>query len=92
MTRERLNNYTTKGTIMSIENIIRAWKADEENWEASLVASPIGQELTEEELLEVSGSDCVITNCGVTCSNTCGTTCGTTVGGGGGGGCTFFTL
>lgn len=71
---------------MNIENIIRAWKADEDTF----IASPVGQELTAEELLEVSGGDCVITNCGVTCSNTCGTTCGTTVGGGGG--CTFFTL
>lgn len=56
---------------MNIENIIRAWKADEDTWEASLVASPIGRELTEEELLEVSGGDCVITNCTVTCNVTC---------------------
>jgi hypothetical protein len=78
---------------MSIENIIRAWKTDEDNWEAPLVASPVGQELTEEDLLQVSGGDnCVISACGVTCSQTCGTTCGSTVDTGGGGGCTFFTL
>ncbi len=75
---------------MSIENIIRSWKADEDNWEAPLFVSPVGQELTEEEMLQVSGGDCVISNCGVTCSSTCGTTCGNTAGGGGG--CSFFTL
>ena len=75
---------------MSIENIIRSWKADEDHWE---VASPVGHELSEEEMLQVSGGDnCVISNCGVTCNSTCGTTCGTTVNTGGGGGCTFFTL
>jgi hypothetical protein len=78
---------------MNIENIIRAWKADEDNWETSLVASPIGHELTEEELLQVSGGDnCVISNCGVTCSQTCGTTCGNTACGNTKGGCSFFTL
>ena len=77
---------------MSIENIIRAWKSDEDAWETPM-ASPVGQELTEEEMLEVSGGDnCVISNCTLTCSQTCGTTCGTTVNTGGGGGCTFFTL
>ena len=76
---------------MNIEKMIRAWKADEDSWEAP--ASPIGQELTAEDLLEISGGDnCVISNCTVTCSQTCGTTCGQTVNTGGGGGCTFFTL
>jgi len=76
---------------MNIEKIIRAWKADEDNWDVP--ASPVGAELTAEELLEISGGDnCVITNCTVTCSDTCGTTCGQTVNTGGGGGCTFFTL
>jgi hypothetical protein len=65
---------------MNIENIIRAWKADEDQWEAPLVASPIGQELTEEELLEVCGGDnCLITQCGVTCNITCNLSCGNTI-------------
>jgi hypothetical protein len=69
---------------MNIEDIIHAWKADEDNWEAPLVASPVGRELTEEELLQVSGGDCVITYCGYTCNITCtvtcvGTVCGSTV-------------
>ena len=55
---------------MSIETIISAWKADEDYLEATLVASPVGQELTEEELLEVSGADCVVTQCGTTCNST----------------------
>jgi hypothetical protein len=66
---------------MSIEDIIRVWKADEDSWQAPLVASPVGEELTEEELLQVSGgvictgplSICTI----LTCGNTCGFTCGT---------------
>jgi hypothetical protein len=77
---------------MNIENIIHAWKADEDHWEVSL-ANPVGQELTEEELLQVFGGDnCVISNCGVTCSQTCGTTCGSTACGSTNGGCSFFTL
>jgi hypothetical protein len=74
-----------KGTLMNIENIIRAWKADEDHWEAPVVASPVGRELTEEELLEVIGGDCFITNCTYTCNITCtftcyGTVCGSTNG------------
>jgi hypothetical protein len=66
---------------MNIENIIRAWKADEDQWEAPLLANPVGQELTEEELLQVSGGDCFITNCTVTCNITCvDTVCGSTNG------------
>ena len=64
---------------MNIENIIRAWKADEDNWEAPLLASPVGRELTEEEMLEVSGGDCFITDCGFTCNITCVGTCGSTI-------------
>ena len=36
---------------MSIEDIVRAWKADEE----ALEPSPVGRELTTQELLEVTG-------------------------------------
>lgn len=63
---------------MNIEKIIRAWKADTDDWEWETpgVVSPVGQRLTEKELLEVSGGDnCVITACTVTCGgNTCGNT------------------
>jgi hypothetical protein len=64
---------------MNIENIIRAWKADEDQWEAPLIESPIGRELTEEELLQVCGGSCFITDCGVTCNITCTFTCNVTV-------------
>jgi hypothetical protein len=43
---------------MSIEDIIRAWKAGEE----ALEPSPVGQELTTQELLEVTGGICGLTN------------------------------
>lgn len=61
---------------MNIESIIRAWKADEDTWEDSLIASPVGRELTEEEMLEVSGADCFITECTYTCNITCTYTIG----------------
>lgn len=86
--------YKKKGSDMNIEQIIRAWKAEEDEWEASEVASPVGQGLTEEEMLGVSGgSFCIctaspltlvcidITVCiSNTCSPspTCGMTCGMT--------------
>ena len=44
---------------MSIEDIIRAWKTDEE----ALETSPVGRELTKQELLEVTGGvPCGLTN------------------------------
>lgn len=70
---------------MNIEKIIRAWKADEDEWEDPVIASPVGRELAEEELLDVGGgTGCFITNCGATCNNTCtvsicGYTCGVTI-------------
>lgn len=39
---------------MNLEDLIRAWKADEE----SLEPSPVGREITEEELLEITGGGC----------------------------------
>lgn len=64
---------------MDIEKIIRAWKAEEDDWEAPGVASPVGVELMEEELLEVGGGVCAPTICLNTCELTCGRiTCGTT--------------
>ncbi len=51
---------------MSMEEIIRAWKADEETVEPSLPASPVGRELSEQELLEVAGS-AVVSDCWITC-------------------------
>ena len=71
---------------MNIEKIIRAWKGDEDEWEDPVIASPVGRELTEEELLEIGGGDsiCFITNFGATCNvsctvSICGFTCGVTV-------------
>lgn len=65
---------------MNIEKIIRAWKAEEDEWEAPELASPVGEALMEEELLEVSGGNtCYITACDMTCPSTCGAgpmTCG----------------
>ena len=51
---------------MSIEDIIRAWKADEEALGPELPTSPVGHELDEQELLEVNGGSAY-----VTCYNTC---------------------
>jgi hypothetical protein len=56
---------------MDIEKIIRVWKAEEDEWEAALLANPVGQELTEEEMLHVCGGDCFITECTYTCNITC---------------------
>ena len=43
---------------MNIENIIRAWKADEEDHETLSIANPIGEELTDQELQEATGGLC----------------------------------
>ncbi|MBO0778123.1 MAG: bacteriocin [Ktedonobacteraceae bacterium] len=40
---------------MSIEEIVKAWKSEEEGLNVGVPASPVGEELTEEELQEVSG-------------------------------------
>ena len=61
---------------MSIEDIIRAWKADEEALDAHLPASPIGQELSEEELLDVFGGSCI--SCDTVTGPCSGHTCGCT--------------
>jgi mersacidin/lichenicidin family type 2 lantibiotic len=53
---------------MSMEEIICAWKADEEALEPHLPASPVGHELSEQELLEISGGACSwIYTCVLTC-------------------------
>jgi len=41
---------------MDIEEIIRAWKAEEEDLQPQVPTSPIGRELSEQELLEVEGA------------------------------------
>ena len=65
---------------MDIEKMIRVWKAEENEWKAPEVANPIGEELTEEELLEVGGGLCSPTICLNTCELTCGRiTCGVTL-------------
>lgn len=55
---------------MSIEDMIRAWKADEEAVEPGLPQSPVGRELSEHELLGVVGSDsnpwCLPPTCDIT--------------------------
>ncbi|GHO71822.1 hypothetical protein KSC_107140 [Ktedonobacter sp. SOSP1-52] len=54
---------------MSIEEIIRAWKSSEGYDESILPASPVGSELSDEELKEVTGG----MPCAVSCAdnNTC---------------------
>ena len=53
---------------MSIENIIRAWKAEEEDQESLAVVNPIGEELSDQELQEITGGFCspVFHTCPVT--------------------------
>ena len=65
---------------MSIENIIRAWKADEEEQETLSVANPIGAELTDQELQEITGgycnpafNSCILDSCGANTATHCGT-------------------
>ncbi len=50
---------------MSMDEIIRTWKADEEEIELHLPASPVGRELDEHELQEVVGGvyDCTVITC-----------------------------
>jgi len=40
---------------MNIEAIIRAWKAEEDNLVTTSIANPVGEELTDQELLQVIG-------------------------------------
>lgn len=61
---------------MDIERIIRVWKDDEGQWNETLPVSPIGVELTEEELWLVSGTDCSVT---IVCGSTCPLTCDYTI-------------
>ena len=61
---------------MDIEHVIRAWKDDEDQWNDTLPASPVGVELTEEELWLVSGNDCSVT---IVCESTCSFTCDFTI-------------
>ena len=56
---------------MNIETIIRAWKTGEDDWDAPLLTSPVGHELSEDELLQVCGGDCFVTECTYTCNITC---------------------
>jgi hypothetical protein len=54
-----------KGKFMNIEEIIHAWKSGEEAVEPHLPASPVGQVLSDEELLGIDGSDGIF--CRITC-------------------------
>jgi hypothetical protein len=40
---------------MNIEEIIRAWKADEDDQNTNSIVNPIGKELTDQELEMVTG-------------------------------------
>lgn len=40
---------------MSIDEIVRSWKSDEENQHDDIPENPIGEEMTEQELGEISG-------------------------------------
>jgi len=59
---------------MSMEDIIRSWKSDEETLTSHSPNSPIGRELSEQELSEVVGIDCGL-SCTATCGDTCSKTC-----------------
>lgn len=51
---------------MSIEQIVQAWKNDEENMNinANLPANPVGEELSDKELQEITGGmNCPIDSC-----------------------------
>jgi hypothetical protein len=58
---------------MNIEDVIRAWKADENDQNTNSATNPIGEELTDQELLEATGGRCV--DLFFTCNNmfTCAT-------------------
>ncbi len=56
---------------MSIEDIIRAWKADEEALAPHLPESPVGRELTEQELQDVAGGCSTLVTVIPTCDPTC---------------------
>lgn len=60
---------------MTIEEIIRFWKADEETVEPRVPANPVGRELNEQELSGVVGANIVATcnpcnSCCLTCTRT----------------------
>ena len=59
---------------MNIEHIIKAWKSEHEVLDTTFPESPVGQELTHEELQEVVGG----MRCTVTCEDSsliCSPTC-----------------
>lgn len=41
---------------MSIDEIVHAWKSDEESLDARVPANPVEEELSEEELQQIVGS------------------------------------
>lgn len=54
---------------MSIEEMIKAWKNNEDDETLTAFESPVGDELSDEELLEASGANkpifCPIDSCGI---------------------------
>jgi hypothetical protein len=68
---------------MNIEDIINAWKRDEESLATGFPESPVGREIDEQELLGVMGGVCVATctNGTIHCKSTkCAGTCAGTNG------------
>ncbi len=55
---------------MNIENIIRGWKDEEDLSDEMLLTSPVGEELTEEDLFLVNGGCSFTIQCGSTCGIT----------------------
>ncbi|HEU5377527.1 MAG TPA: mersacidin/lichenicidin family type 2 lantibiotic [Ktedonobacteraceae bacterium] len=48
---------------MSIEQIVNSWKSEEDELDPLLPANPVGRELSEEELEDVTGGFCSILGC-----------------------------
>lgn len=55
---------------MSHQDIINAWKSDPEDRNANVPTSPIGEELTDDELATIQGGDSNCSACGSNCGYT----------------------
>lgn len=53
---------------MSIEDIIKLWKTDEDAFKGDAPENPVGEELADEELLDIIGG----VRCIAVCSSTAG--------------------
>ena len=59
---------------MSYQDIIHAWKSDPEDRNVNLPDSPVGEELTDEDLAMIQGADSNCSACS-NCSNCCSCCC-----------------